>query len=47
MVCRKSGMTWKRAMRIARKQYPHFSLKRRRKIAGKIAGGIKSKGKKK
>lgn len=41
MVCRK--MTWKRAMAIARRRYPHLSLKRRKKIAAAIVGVIKRK----
>lgn len=47
MLCRKSGMPWKRAMSIARREYPRLSLKRRRKIAGGIIGGKKRKKKKK
>jgi len=36
MPCPKSSMKWKRAMRIAKKNYPHLSLKRRRRIAASI-----------
>jgi hypothetical protein len=32
-------MTWDRAMRIAREEYPNLGLARRRKIAGSILGG--------
>lgn len=39
MVCGKKTMKWKRAMAIARRQYPRLSIKRRRKIAGSILGG--------
>jgi len=41
MPCRRSSMKWKRALRIATKNYPRLSLKRRRKIAGSIIGGKK------
>ena len=36
MACRKGTMKWKRAMRIATKNYPHASIKRRRRIASAI-----------
>lgn len=36
MPCRKSSMTWKRAMSRVRKQYPSYGLERRRKIAATI-----------
>jgi len=39
----KGKMTWKRAMAIVKKQYPHYSLKRRKKIAGKIYAQAKNK----
>jgi len=42
MGCNKK-MNWERAMRIARKEYPRASLKRRRKIAGSILGGSRKK----
>lgn len=47
MPCEKSSITWKRAMNVARKQYPKASLKRRKKIAGSIIGGSRSKKNKK
>lgn len=37
------GMTWKRAMGIARREYPSRSLKSRKKIAAGILGGSKKK----
>jgi len=33
MTCK---MSWKRAMEIARKEYPKLSLKKRRRIAARI-----------
>jgi len=36
MVCGRGTMKWKRAMAIARRNYPGASLKRRRKIAAAI-----------
>lgn len=36
-------MKWKRAMGIARREYPNASLKRRKKIAAGILGGSKKK----
>lgn len=39
MACGK--MTWNRAMGIARRRYPHLSLKRRKKVAAAIVGWIK------
>lgn len=36
MACGKSTMKWKRAMGIARREYPRASLQRRRKIAASI-----------
>jgi len=44
MPCGRKTMTWKRAMAIARRNYPHLSLARRKKIAGSIIGGLRSKG---
>jgi len=43
MPCGKHTMKWKRAMQIARREYPSLSLNRRRKIAGSIIGGKKKK----
>lgn len=43
MVC-KSSMTWKRAMAMAKNDYPRASLSRRRKIAGSIVGGLRASG---
>jgi len=36
MVCGRKTMRWKKAMAIARKQYPHLGLKRRRMVAAAI-----------
>ena len=36
MVCPRKSMKWKKAMRIARKQYPKLGLKRRRMVAAAI-----------
>ena len=36
MPCGKKSMKRKRAMDIARREYPNLSLARRRKIAGRI-----------
>jgi len=43
MACGRNTMKWKKAMRIAKKNYPNLSLERRRKIAGSIVGGSKKK----
>ena len=36
MVCGRKTMKWKRAMAIAKRQYPRLSLKRRRMVAAAI-----------
>lgn len=36
-------MRWKRAMSLARREYPRLGLERRRKIAGSIVGGSTKK----
>lgn len=36
MACRRDTMKWRRAMQIARRQYPHLGLERRRKVAAAI-----------
>lgn len=36
MPCGRKTMKWKRAMRIAKKTYPHLGLKRRRMVAAAI-----------
>lgn len=41
MPCGRRTMKWKRAMQTARRQYPHASLTRRRRIAAAIARGRK------
>ena len=43
MACGKGTMKWKKAMNIARTNYPRLSLNRRRRIAGSILGGSKKK----
>ncbi len=36
MIRKKGNMSWERAMAIARRHHPNFSLKRRRKVAAAI-----------
>jgi hypothetical protein len=36
MACGKHTMKWKRAMALARREYPHLGIKRRRMVAGAI-----------
>lgn len=43
MPCGKHTLKWKRAMQIARREYPNLGVSRRRKIAGAIIGGSRSK----
>lgn len=44
MPCGKGSMTWKRAMAVARRQYPDMGLERRKKVAGRIVGGLRASG---
>jgi len=43
MPCGKHTMKWRRAMSIARREYPNAGLNRRKRIAGSIIGGKKKK----
>jgi len=47
MPCGKGTMKWKRAMSIARKNYPKLGLSRRKRIAAAITKKKKTKRKKK
>jgi len=39
MPCGKNTMKWKRAMAVARREYPRAGLRKRKRIAGSILGG--------
>lgn len=43
MPCGRNTLKWKKAMRIAKENYPQLGLERRRKIAGSIVGGSRRK----